>query len=263
MANVIFANTVLANKYDSVLTTKLDLNAYMTVDNTLAADAGMVKKVITKTVTGDVDDLEMGSGNTSSVEVGTTSKDYTVTTTQGRFAYYDEEAMQDPAVVEAGLTGLSEKMVNSFVKKAIAEWEKATLSIKGDNATGITFDNVVDALAKLNLESEQGLFMLVSPSMVAQLRKNLGESLSYSEGFVRTGYIGTVCGVPVIVSKAVGEKAILASREAVTLFIKKNSEIEQDRDPDKRQNTVYARKVALVALTDATKVVLIDVSAEE
>lgn len=257
MAQTIYENVVLGNKYESVLSTKLDLQSYMTVDTTLAADAGMKKKIITRTVTGNVEDLAQGAGNTSTVEVGTTSQDYEVTTTQGRFAYYDEEAMADPNVVDAGLTGLSEKMINSFVEKAVDEWEKATL--KQTYTSAITFDTVVDAIAKLNLEDESQLFMLIAPDMLAGFRKALKDDLKYSEGFVRTGYIGSVCGVPVYVSKAItAGKAVLATKEAVTLFIKKDAEIEQDRDADKRQNIVYARKVSLVALTDATKVVLIE-----
>jgi hypothetical protein len=105
----------------------------------------------------------------------------------------------------------------------------------------------------MNLEDESGLFLLIGPDAVAEFRKGLGEELKYSEGFARTGYIGSVCGVPVYISKAI-TTPILASKEAVTLFIKKNSEIEQERDADHRKNMVYARRVSLVALTDATKV---------
>lgn len=250
MANTIYNNIVLENKYNSVLATKLDLQRFMTVDNTLSVNAGMTKKVITKTATGAVDDLLKGQGNTNSVEVSTSTNDYTVGTTQGKFVYFDEEAMADPAVVDAGLTGLAEKMVNSFVAKAVAEWEKgSTVTV-----TAFDFDGVVDAIASMNLEDESGLFMLINPAQVAEFRKGLGDELKYSEGFVRTGYIGSVCGVPVYISKAItAGKVILASKDAVTLFIKKDSEIEQERDADTRQNRVFARKVCVVALTDATK----------
>jgi len=106
----------------------------------------------------------------------------------------------------------------------------------------------------MNLEDESGLFLLINPAQVAEFRKSLGDELKFSEGFVRTGYIGSVCGVPVYISKGItAGKLILASKEAVTLYIKKNSEMEQERDADHRKNSVYARKVAVVALTDATK----------
>ena len=65
-----------------------------------------------------------------------------------------------------------------------------------------------------------------------------------------------VCGVPVIVSKAVpAGTAYLGTKEAVTCFVKKGSEIEQERDANTRKNDVYARKVMVIALTDATKMI--------
>ena len=108
----------------------------------------------------------------------------------------------------------------------------------------------------MNTESEDGLFMLINPAQKATIRKNLGQDLKYSEGFARTGYIGSVCGVPVIVSKAVpANEGYLATKDAVTCFVKKGTEIEQERDADTRKNSIFARKVMLVALTDGTKCV--------
>lgn len=252
MTQTIYANTVLENKYNSVLTTKLNLQNYLTVDNDLQQEAGMVKRIITKTVSGSVEDLAQGNGNSATVEVGTSYADYTVGVTQGRFVYYDEEAMADGALVDAGITGIGEKMVNDFVSKAVAEWRKATLQ---QGYSSISFDTVVDAIAKLNLEDESSLFMLISPNMVASFRKAVKDELKYSEAFTRTGYLGSLVGVPCYVSKAIPNgEAIVANKEAVRLFIKKDTEIEQERDANTRKNTIYARKAALVALVDATKV---------
>lgn len=252
MSQTIYNNTILENKYNSVLTTKLNIQNYLTVDNDLQQDAGMTKRIITKTVSGSVEDLSQGNGNSQTVEVGTSYADYNVGVTQGRFVYYDEEAMADGALVDAGITGLGEKMVNDFVAKAVDEWRKATLQ---QGYSSISFDTVVDAIAKLNLEDESPLFMLISPNMVAAFRKAVKDELKYSEGFTRTGYLGSLVGVPCYVSKAIPNgEAIVASKEAVRLFIKKDTEIEQERDANTRKNTVYARKTALVALVDATKV---------
>jgi hypothetical protein len=149
-------------------------------------------------------------------------------------------------------------MVNRFTALAINEYEKATLE---ETATAWSFDVVVDAIAKMNLEDETGLFLLISPADKAEFRKALKEDLSYSEGFVRTGYIGSVAGVPVVVTKAVeAGKAYLATKEAVTLFIKKDAETEYERNADIRKNSYWVRKYAVVALTDATKVVKITVA---
>ena len=255
-----YENFVLENKIEDILTTAVDLQNYMTVDNSLALEPGMKKVVHTYKATGNVDDLAMGEGNTNQIGVTFDSTEYVVKVTQGKFQYYDEQEMTDPMVVDTGLDGLAKTMVNDFVTKAIAEYNRATLT---QPATAWSFDVVADAIAKMKTEDESGLFLLISPEDKAAFRKALKDDLSYSEGYVRTGYIGTVCGVPVIVSKAVAKgTGYLATKDAVTLFIKKGSEIEQQRDADIRSNEVYARKVAVVALTDATKVVKITISAE-
>lgn len=257
MAHTIYENFVLANKVNDILTTQVDLNTYMTVDTELAENAGMKKVINTYTATGNVQDLAMGEGNSADIEVSFTPTEYKVGTTQGRFKYYDEQEMTDPMVVDVGLEGIAKTMVNDFTTKAIAEYEKATLTLAG---TAWTFDTVVDAIAKMNLEDETGLFLLISPADQANFRKALKDDLKYVEGFVRTGYIGSVCGVPVIVSKAVAKgTGYLATKDAITLFIKKDTEIEQERDANYRENRVFVRKVALVALTDATKLVKITV----
>ena len=53
----------------------------------------------------------------------------------------------------------------------------------------------------------------------------------------------------------------MATRDAVTLFNKKGVEIEQERDANIRKNSIWSRKYYLAALTDATKVVKINLTA--
>ena len=259
MAHVLYDNIVLSNKLNDILKTKVDLNSYMTIDYSLTEKPGMKKVINTYTATGNVEDLAMGEGNSTEIEVSFTSAEYDVKTTQGKFSFYDEQEMADPMVVDTGLDGAAKTMINAFTDKAIAEFEKATLETT-PNAWG--FDAVVDAIAKMELEAEEGLFLLISPADQAAFRKALKDDLKYSEAFVRTGYIGTVCGVPVVVSKAVpAGKGYLATKEAITLFIKKDTEVEEKRDPDTRNNMYWVRKVAVVALTNASKVVKITIGA--
>ena len=258
MAHVCYENKILSSKLNDILSTKVDLNQYMTVDTTLAESAGMKKVVNVYTSTGDVEALGMGEGNSAGIEVNFTAKEYEVKTYQGKFSFYDEQEMKDPMIVDAGLTHSGDIMTNKWTQLAIAEMDKATLT---QEASEWGFEVVVDAIAKMNIEDESGLFLLISPAAQAEFRKALGENLKYAEGFVRTGYIGSVCGVPVIVSKAVpAGKAFLATKEAVTVFIKKDTETEYDRDKDIRENTYYVRKVGVVALTNENAIVKIVVA---
>lgn len=258
MAHTMYENIILSNKINDILTTKVNLNNYMTIDTSMAEGAGMKKVVNTYTSTGTVEELGMGEGNSTSLEVSFVPAEYTVKTYQGKFAFYDEQEMTDPMIVDVGLQNSANNMVNQFTAKAVEEFAKATLKV---SATAWSFDTVVDAIKEMNLEDESGLFLLISPADQAEFRKALREDLSYSEGFVRTGYIGSVCGVPVITSKAIPEgKGYLATKEAVTVFIKKDTETEYQRDADKRNNSYWVRKFAVVALTDSTKVVEISVT---
>ena len=215
MAHTIYDNFILSNKLTDILITKIDMNSYLTVDTSMTEQAGMKKVINTYTATGDVEALAMGEGNKTEIEVSFTSAEYDVLTYQGYFHYFDEQAMTDPMVVDVGLEGSAKTMINTFTAKAVEEFGKATLSVP---ATAWNFEVVVDAIAKMNLESEEGLFLLISPADQANFRKELKDDLKYAEGFVRTGYIGSVCGVPVIVSKAVpAGEGYLATKEAVTV----------------------------------------------
>lgn len=258
MANKVYENFVLENKFEDLLTTKVDLSNYMTVDSSLTETAGMKKKIHKYTATGDVQDLAMGEGNTDTIESTFTEVEYEVGTTQARGVYYDEEAMTDPITVDNILRAMADKMTNDFTRKAIKEYGKASRVITCDFETktgNYFFDCVVDALAMFG-EDETGLTLLISPAQQAYVRKQLGDNLKYVEGFVRTGYIGSVSGVPVVVSKAVPKtQAYIVNNEAVRLFLKKGTEAEQDRDMNERKNILYLRKVALVALVDDTKIV--------
>ena len=261
MAHSVYENIILSNKVNDILTTKIDMNNYLTIDTSMTESAGMKKVINTYTSNGTIEELGMGEGNTESLEVSFTPVEYEVKTYQGKFAFYDEQEMTDPMVVDVGLTNQAKDMINDFTDKAIDEYEKASLSVE---ATAWSFDVVVDAIAQMELEDEAGLFLLINPADQAAFRKALKDDLSYSEGFVRTGYIGSVCGVPVVITKAVpAGKGYLATKEAVTVFIKKDTETEYERDADTRNNTYWIRKVAVVALTDATKVVKITIGEDE
>lgn len=249
--NVVYDNVVLANKFDDILTTKVNMSNYMTVDTSLAENAGMTKKINVYTAIGNVEDLKMGEGNSKDISVSFTEKEYKVGTTQGRFQYFDEQAMTDPFAIEAGLKGLAQSMANDFTNKAIAEMAKATKTVTGPALP----DTVADAIGECDTEDELAYTLLVNPKDKAQIRVGLATDLKYVEDYVRKGYIGTIYGVPVVSSNAIPKgTAYLMNKEAITLFIKKDTNVANERDENIRNNIVYMRKVAIVALTDENKI---------
>ena len=257
MANTVYENFVLESKLKDILSTKLNTKTLMTIDNSLTESAGMIKKVNTYTYTGTVEKLAKGAKNTQRGAITYASTPYTVKVAQQVFDYYDEEFMQDPHVLDYGLEGAAQVMVNDMTADFFTEIAKATLS-QTYTSGQFSYDVVVDAIEKMNIEDESGLFLLVGNDLKAQIRKDADFKAKELGKVIADGAIGTLCGVPVIHSKAVpADTAYLATREAVTLFTKKDNEVEQERDGEERKNTVIMRKVNLVALTDATKVVKI------
>jgi hypothetical protein len=205
----------------------------------------------------------MGEGNSKSIEVTYAPVEYEILLAQNRFQYFDEEAMTDPLVVTTGVRHMATDMFNTVNADIFAEFNKATLA---HTASTPDFGCFVDAAALLNAENLEGmeLFAFVSPKDVAKIRKALKDDLKYVEAFARQGYVGTVAGWNLYTKKDAVENTIVGgTREAVTLFNKVGTEVEQpprdSEDANIRRNTVISRKYYLAALTDATKAVKITI----
>lgn len=249
MANTVYANKVIEAKAKDLLTTSVNTRNLMTVDTELAQEAGMTKTINVYTYTGEAQELAAGEGNTNRGSITYEGKDYTVKMVQQAFDYQDEDFMKDNTIVDNMLKGANQVMVNKMASDFYAEAAKATLSQTG----AISYDTIVDAIAKLNIEDESGLFIIITPEQKAAIRKDVDYKAARMGEVVYNGQIGTVAGIPVIVSKAAGN-AYVMSKDAIKLFMKKDLEIEQERNADTRTNSVYLRTAYLVALVDATKI---------
>lgn len=260
MAHKIYDNFYLSNEIEDQFNSHLDLQQFCTVDNSLVGTAGMTRKINRYSASNATQKLAMGAGNTESIEVTYAPFEYKILMAQNRFEYYDEQEMTDPMLVPVGVRHMGTDMFNTVNADIFAEFNKATLEVTG---TAFGFDVFVDAAAKLNLENLEGvsIFGFVCPADMAKIRKALKDDLKYVESFAKNGYVGTVGGINLYTKKdAVAGTVVIATKEAVTLFNKKGTEVEQARDENIRQNSVYSRKYYVAALTDETKAVKITVA---
>jgi hypothetical protein len=261
MANQVYENFFLSNEVEDQFNSHLDLQQFCTIDNSLVGTAGMKRVINTYRATDGTEKLVMGAGNTKSIEVNLTDAEYEIALAQNRFKYYDEQAMKDNNLVPVGMKHAGTDLFNTLNADIFAEFNKTGVEV---SASTLDFGAFADAVASLNIENIEGVsvFAFVYPKDVAKLRKALKEDLKYVEAFAKTGYIGTVAGVNVYTKKDATEgEVIVATKEAVTIFNKKGVEVEQERDGNVRENTIYARKYYIVALTDESKVVKIKVGA--
>lgn len=256
MSNTPYANFVLESKLTDLLNTKLNTRSYMTIDTDLAQSAGMKKVINVYNYEGAVEQVDQGNKNTQRGAITFTPLEYEVKVYQQVFDYFDEEVMKDPKILDMGMEGASTLMVNDINSKYFAELAKA--QIEQGYASTVNYDTMVDAISLMNLEDESGLFILISPTLKATFRKDDDFVSARMGEIVYNGQIGSIAGIPVVVSKLVPDAvAYIADKAAVTLFVKRESQVEQERDAEKRENTVIMRKVALVALTDGNRLVAV------
>lgn len=258
MANTVYANKVLEAKAQDLLTTAVNARSLMTIDNSLAQAAGMTKTINVYTYSGEAEELGIGEGNTNRGSISYVGKDYTVKMVQQAFDYQDEDYMKDNTIIDNMLKGANQVMVNKMTADFVGELANATVA---HSAATFGYDTIVDAISKLNLEDESKLYVVIPNAWKADLRKDEDYKSARMGEVIYNGQVGTICGIPVIATKALTNAAYVMTNEAVKLFMKKDVEVEQDRDADTRTNSVYLRTAYIVALEDATKICKVSKSA--
>ena len=270
MGNTVFSNKVIEAKAKDLLTTAINARSLMTIDNSLAGTAGMIKTINTYTYTGTAEEVAAGAGNTTSNRgsIAYVGKDYTVKMVQQAFDYLDEDFMKDNLIVDMGIKGATQVMTNKMTSdfySALAEKSGGSELVNGitfAKGGALNYDVIVDAISELNLEDESKIFIVIPNAWKADLRKDADYKSARQGEVIYNGQVGAVAGIPVIATKALTDKAYVMTNEAVTLFIKKDVEVEQDRDVDKRKNSIYLRDCYVCALTDATKACKISEAAQ-
>lgn len=251
MANTVFDNKVIEAKAKDLLTTALNFRSLMTIDNSLAESEGMVKTINVYTYNGKVEKLADGAKNTVRGSISYTGKDYRVQRAQQVFDYLDSDFLKDSHVVDYSLKGANELMVNEMTADFIAEAQKASLSHEAD---AFNYEAIVDGIAKLRIEDETSLFIVAPTDWKAELRKDEDYKVAHMGDVVYNGQTATVAGIPVIYSNALTDEAFVMNTEAIKLFIKKDVEVEQDRDIETKTNTVALTSYYICALVDETKI---------
>lgn len=260
MSNTVYSNKVIEAKAKDILSTKINARSMMTIDDSLVGTAGMIKTINTYTYTGTAEEVAAGAGNTSRGSIAYLGKDYTVKMVQQAFDYFDEDFMKDNVIVDMGIQGatsvMSNKMTSDFYAALATTGSGSTELVQKvtfPKGKEISYDAIVDAISALNVEDESGVFVIIPNAWKAALRKDADYKAARMGEVVYNGQVGTIAGIPVVATKALTGKAYVLTKEAVTLFLKKDVEVEQDRDADKRKNSIYLRDCYVCALTDATK----------
>ena len=253
--NTVFDNKIIEAKAKDLLLTSLNFRSLMSIDTSLTESEGMVKTINVYTYNGAAEVIEKdGTADGKNSVRGSISYDtveHRVKRVQQVFDYYDKDFLMDSNVVDFSLKGANQVMVNKMTEDFITQAKTATLS---SEAATFGYEAIVEAISKLNIEDESALFVVAPNAWKAELRLDEDYKVARMGEVVYNGQTATVAGIPVIFTNALTDEAFVMTKEAIKLFIKKDVEVEQDRDIEIKMNTVALTSYYVCALADDTKI---------
>lgn len=279
-------NTVLADLIDpqvmadmiiEKIEKRLVMTPYVKVDTTLQGQAGSTVTVPRTKYIGDAVTVEEGDEiPIRRIETGDAS--YAIQMAGIGVNISDKGALSglgDP--IGQATSQISKSIASKVDNDEVAALLEATTTYAG--AGIINYTNIIDAIDLFEEEVAQDKILLVHPKQVTQLRKDPDfiSSEKYDNNVMMTGEIGMVGGARIVPSKKVplvGDKYTCPivqltfddetedETPAVTVFLKRDVNVETERIPRRRQTEVTADEFFVAALTDDTKVVLLKVDAD-
>lgn len=263
---------VMAPMISAKLSSAIVATPFAKIDNTLVGRPGSTITVPRYEYIGAATDLEEGE-TADKTKLGTSSKEYTV----------KKAVKQVELTDEAVLSGYGNPVgeTNSQLAKSIAEKvdNDVMAALKGAQltftATGdISYDNIVDAIDALNEEENVEKVMFIHPKQVSTLRKDddFISNDKYNNNVIMRGEIGMVANTRIVVSKKAindagtyylnpivelkPESQTGDESAAVTIFMKRNVNLETQRELGNYTTLIGVDEHYVVALTDESKVVV-------
>ena len=193
--------------------------------------------------------------------------------------------------VACGTVKLQTGTTTATVKKAMKAVEltdEAVLSGYGNpvgSAAVISYNSVVDAIDLFDEEVNSEKVMFVNPKQVTQLRKdtNFISADKYTGKVIMTGEIGMIANCRIVPSKKVKQVEVGETTKvkcyacpivklnndaeteedasAITVYLKKDTSVETERESLSRKTNISVDKHYTVALTNESKVVLAKIKA--
>ena len=252
MANKIYPNKVVSKEIVNQLLTNKNLMGMITINTDLVDREGMTVEINRYSVTGDGKVVGKGEGNDTAIQSTYVSETYRVECYQAMGTYYDEDGMEDGMVPATVINGVSTRIANHLMSGVITELGKATAKVYVAKPDFNAFiDGAGAVINTADSDDVAGLWGLCSSKTRDKIRKELKDDLKYVEANARVGYVGTIAGVNVVVSKAMPDDVIyIFDREAVTHFMKEDVSTEIGREGNTRNNIFWGREYGFTALTE-------------
>lgn len=270
---------VMADMISAKIPNKMRVAPFAKVDDTLQGVDGDTITVPKYGYIGDAKDVAEGEEVTIE-KMDTSSAKVTVKKAMKGIAITDEALLSgygDP-VGEANRQ-LAMSIAAKTDNDAMEALQQAVLVYDG-SAKQISYSQIVDAVDKFGEEINTDKVMFVHPSQVTTLRKDPDfiSADKYPGNVVMTGEIGTIANCHIVPTKKVPVVQVGTTNKvdcyacpiiklesdneteeetpALTIYLKRDTNVELERIPRKRTTEITADKMYVAVLSNEAKVVL-------
>lgn len=263
---------VMAPMISAKLEKAIVATPFAKIDTTLVGRPGSTITVPRYKYIGDAEDLAEGV-NADKTQLTTDTDEFTIKKAVKQVELTDEAVLSGYGNPVGETNNQLAKSIASKVDNDVMEALKgAQLGFTGSG--DISYDNIVDAIDVLGEEENVEKVMFIHPKQVSTLRKDddFISNDKYNNNVIMRGEIGMVANTRIVVSK----KAINDAKTqflnpivelkpqsqtgdeeaAVTIFMKRNVNLETQRELNNYTTLIGADEHYVVALTDESKVVV-------
>ena len=263
---------VMADMITAKLASKIKITPFAKIDHTLVGRPGDEITVPKFAYIGDAEDVAEGvaigvtklTASSTKVKVKKVGKAVEISDESALSAFGDPIGTATNQIVMA----IASKIDND----GMAELLKASMIYDG-TANTISYTGIVTAIDLFEEEDQAPKIMYINPKQVTQLRldPDFRDINKYPLQTLMTGVIGEIAGCQIIPSKKVALKANTYScpiiktvadadiddeTSALTIYLKREVEVEPVRNGLTKTTTITADKHCVVSLSDDSKVVL-------
>jgi len=265
---------VMADMISGKIQSKIVVTPFAKIDTTLQGRPGDTITVPQYAYIGDAEDVAEGVA-AGTVKLTATTKEYKVKKAMKAVELTDEAVLSgygNPVGQTNNQIGKS--LASKVDVDAMDVLQEAQLTYDGSAAT-IKYTGIVDAIDVFEEEVNTDKVIFVHPKQVTQLRKDADfiSADKYPGNVVMTGEIGMIANCRVVPSKKVPldetgafylcpivklnqDNETEDEVAAVTIYLKRNVNVETERDTLARKTIISADEHYVAALTDTSKVVL-------
>lgn len=264
---------VMADMISAKVDKKIRLTPYAKLDTTLQGRAGDTITIPKFSFIGSA--VEVGEGEEIPTRALSVSSEQHTIKKIGIGGILTDEAMLSGYGNPVG--ELNNQMALSIAAKcdddAMTELLKASTTYV--STTALSYNSVVNAIDLFEEEENSEKVMFISPKQVTQLRidPNFISKDKYNGNVMVNGEIGMIANARIVASKRVqkdetstyylnpivkisNDAETEEDSPALTVFLKRETNIEVDRQPRNRQTEITGDRIYTVALTNETKVVI-------